>query len=106
MDGVTVSKSIDKIRDTDVPAPWPAECAECRVILRNREEAEAHRVVTEHDIVVVPETEHDRAMLSGVVSEWKCADCDEHFVTRAEAGEHREVFGHVVLGIVDARAVN
>jgi hypothetical protein len=111
MDGITVSKSIDEIRDTDVPSPWPAECAECDVILRNRREAEAHRAATEHEDVVVPATERDRELgaIRDAVSEWKsadCFDCGEHFTSREEADGHREIFGHNVIDYVGSRAVN
>jgi hypothetical protein len=48
LDRSLISKPIDNIRDTDVPAPWPATCAVCDAVLSNREAAERHRKLTEH----------------------------------------------------------
>jgi hypothetical protein len=59
-----ISKSIDKVRDTDVPAPWPAECAECDAVPCDRADAERHRSRTEHELVVVQATDHDMDLLA------------------------------------------
>jgi len=55
----TISKRIDKLSDTDLPAPWPAACCECDATLANRAEALRHHRLTEHEDVLVTETDRD-----------------------------------------------
>jgi hypothetical protein len=103
-----ISKSIYKVRDTDLPAPWPATCVECDLVLADREAAERHRDQTEHEDVVVPATDHDMQMFEfqKAVNKWvsaQCFDCGAQFTDHGEACEHERIFpNHALLHAKDA----
>jgi len=107
-----ISKHIDKVRDTDVPAPWPAQCALCDVVLASSEEARRHFHLTEcaHEQVLVLETDEDlsKQELMKAVNEWEsaeCMTCSARFATRQEAIEHDSI-SHPVVHRYDPKAVN
>jgi hypothetical protein len=54
-----ISKPIDDVHDTDVPAPWPAECALSDLVLTSRDEAERHREHSGRGDVMVQATDRD-----------------------------------------------
>jgi len=115
MNRAIISKPIDKVRDTDVPAPWPAQCALCDLVLASSEEARRHRDLTEdedtgaHELVLVLETDEDlnRRELIEAMRAWEsaeCMTCSARFATRQEAVEHDSI-GHPVFHRYGAKAV-
>jgi hypothetical protein len=103
-----ISKPIDKVRDTDVPAPWPAECVECDAVLGGREEAQQHQHLTEHEDVNVIATDEDLANLELIEltneQTLMCITCGME-VTAQEAAWYSEL-GHAVIALCDRKPVN
>ena len=59
-----ISKPIDQVHVTDLPAPWPAECCECDAVHVDRAHAERHREQSEHGDVMVWATDRDMDLLA------------------------------------------